>query len=273
MPLELTNSKRPYAKHVAHKMHKTQGGQAVPLPLVKDAKCSASPAVLANQIKQEIAAAAGCVRSGLDHARRAGELLNLAKGQLKHGTWEHWVQENCGINKRTAQAYMRIANHWSDIKAQAGLDLLADMTINSALESVAKPRPHPATDSGPGSAPASMPLKLASQDEDGDASNRWNSLSASNSGDQGQEDVGTDGSRAPWAVEEPSDQDGLDEAMATLGDRLSRVMADRDHGDTAYTTNLANRLDELGQRLHNAAAMLRANAPAGLAGASERRAS
>jgi hypothetical protein len=74
---------------------------------------------LASQINQEHDACEEAYRSGLDHARRAGSLLNQVKSQLRFGQWLPWLAENCTIAERTAQAYMRIDREWAKLEESA----------------------------------------------------------------------------------------------------------------------------------------------------------
>jgi hypothetical protein len=91
---------------------------------------------LATQINAEHAQVERVLRTGLEHARRAGELLLMAKAQREHGEWLPWVRDNLDFSVRTAQGYMRVAEHWPELMAKAqglahlgfedGLKLLAN---------------------------------------------------------------------------------------------------------------------------------------------------
>ena len=58
------------------------------------------------------------------HAVQCGKALAKLKKLLGHGGWTHWVEEKCGVNRMTANRYMRLASG-------AGL-LTGDMTIREA---------------------------------------------------------------------------------------------------------------------------------------------
>jgi hypothetical protein len=80
---------------------------------------------LAKEITGELDAARLAFRAGLEHAIKAGELLVRVKPMLPHGSFTSWVQENCGLKKRTADGYMDLYRN---------RDLLSgDMSIREAL--------------------------------------------------------------------------------------------------------------------------------------------
>ena len=47
-------------------------------------------------------------RAGIEHYRRAGEMLLEAKEQVDHGEWKGWVDRNFHLSGRTAQRYMQL---------------------------------------------------------------------------------------------------------------------------------------------------------------------
>ena len=47
--------------------------------------------------------------AGLEHYRRAGELLIEAKEQVPHGSWSRWLNKNFELSQPTALRYMRLA--------------------------------------------------------------------------------------------------------------------------------------------------------------------
>lgn len=91
---------------------------------------------LASQINQEHDACEQAYRSGLDHARRAGNLLNQVKSQLRHGQWLTWLAENCSLAERTAQAYMRVDREWAKLEESA---TIADLSFRDALTLLSEP--------------------------------------------------------------------------------------------------------------------------------------
>lgn len=48
-------------------------------------------------------------QAGLEHYRRAGEMLIEAKDQVAHGRWSRWLTENFELSQPTARRYMRLA--------------------------------------------------------------------------------------------------------------------------------------------------------------------
>ena len=72
------------------------------------------------------------MRSSIDHAIKAGDLLVQAKALVNHGDWLNWVSDNCSFSERTARAYMRVAKNKTAITA--------DMTMIGALNMLSTPK-------------------------------------------------------------------------------------------------------------------------------------
>ena len=100
---------------------------------------SNSLADLAARINEEHQAVVAAARTTLQHAFNAGEFLLAAKAQVPHGYWGDWLRENCEVSERSAQKYMQLARH--RIGSEANPPLTADLTIDEALCSLAKPKP------------------------------------------------------------------------------------------------------------------------------------
>ena len=64
---------------------------------------------LAVEIRKEHAAAIQHADKAVEHAKRAGELLLQAKGELPHGGFLPWIDEHLDVSRRQAQRYMRAA--------------------------------------------------------------------------------------------------------------------------------------------------------------------
>lgn len=64
-------------------------------------------------------------------ARAAGELLNLAKQSMPHGTWIPWLEVNFSGTPRAARNYMKIATMWPHILGKT--ETVADLTVREAL--------------------------------------------------------------------------------------------------------------------------------------------
>lgn len=94
---------------------------------------------LAEQIRKECLLLLESSRTSLSHARRCGELLNDAKGKVKHGEWKTWLKDNCHLSVRTAQMHMRLANKGDELAAKA--QSIADLTIAKADKLLSTPRP------------------------------------------------------------------------------------------------------------------------------------
>jgi hypothetical protein len=94
-------------------------------------------AALAGEIVAAHEAACLAARAGLDHARRAGELLMQAKAEVQHGEWLGWLALHCpAISERTAQVYMRIAREWPELEAKA--QRVADLPVRHAIALLAE---------------------------------------------------------------------------------------------------------------------------------------
>ena len=93
---------------------------------------------IARRLAVEHDAIVKSVYNSLDHARRAGELLTEAKGLLEHGEWGPWLTANFAGSETTARNYMRVAEHWEELKTQIGN--AADLSLNSTVKLLSKPR-------------------------------------------------------------------------------------------------------------------------------------
>lgn len=91
------------------------------------------PAVsLVKEIQAEHDAAERDVRSAVEHAVRAGQLLTEAKASLPHGEWGKWLSENFAFSQQWAAGYMRLA------KASPG-QIESASSIRGALKQLAAP--------------------------------------------------------------------------------------------------------------------------------------
>jgi hypothetical protein len=75
--------------------------------------------------------AAQSLRTATECAREAGDALIEAKAAVGHGGWSAWLKENFKAGERTAQRYMRVAKHWSEITAKT--TCVSDLSVNEAL--------------------------------------------------------------------------------------------------------------------------------------------
>lgn len=102
---------------------------------------------LATRIRTEHKAAEQSVRTALVHARAAGEALNQAKelllSQGGEVRWLAWVDDNCGLEPRTAQGYMRIAANWKRIGEVFNAKRISYIGVREALDSIADPKDEP----------------------------------------------------------------------------------------------------------------------------------
>jgi hypothetical protein len=99
---------------------------------------SNSLADLASRIRTYHEATVAALKSGVEFAMNAGDLLIEAKRQLKkHGEWLPWL-ESCGLPERTSQRYMRLARNRNIIEANPVP--VSDLGIRGALTLLAIPR-------------------------------------------------------------------------------------------------------------------------------------
>ena len=93
---------------------------------------------LAGEINTKHDETTSSARTTLTLAREAGRLLIIAKSKVAHGEWAAWLSENCpDLSQRTANEYKQVANNWDAIIKLAGDS--ANLSISSALNSIAKP--------------------------------------------------------------------------------------------------------------------------------------
>ena len=102
------------------------------------------------EIRREHEAVCQATRSGLEHARTAGELLITVKNTaLRHGEWLRFLAEQCpAVSPRVAQAYMRVARHWPAIEAAANTKQDSHLTLRDALKLLADGTPRQAHNTG-----------------------------------------------------------------------------------------------------------------------------
>jgi hypothetical protein len=71
-------------------------------------------------------------RNVLSQAIIAGTALLKLKKLIKHGEWRHYLQRHCELSERSAQAYMRIAEHRELLEANP--QRAADLSLRGALK-------------------------------------------------------------------------------------------------------------------------------------------
>jgi hypothetical protein len=104
----------------------------VPQPISK-----LSEEELAKSIKDKISMMLTSFRSSVTHAMDVGDLLNEAKSRVRHGNFEPWLKDHCGLSFRTARRYMKMAKDRAKIEAQltAKSATLADLSAQRLLTS------------------------------------------------------------------------------------------------------------------------------------------
>jgi Protein of unknown function (DUF3102) len=89
---------------------------------------------LAARIDAEHAAVGQALQTALAHAIAAGELLNEAKRQVKHGEWQPWLEANCSVPALTARHYVALARRRKRLCDQNGNVL--PISVHEAVEQI-----------------------------------------------------------------------------------------------------------------------------------------
>ncbi len=95
-------------------------------------------ATLAERINASHRASQSAARSVVEHAVKAGELLNEAKAAVPHGQWAVWLGKNCEFSERTAQLYMRLARELPNLD-EAKAQRVADLPLRDVVRLLADP--------------------------------------------------------------------------------------------------------------------------------------
>jgi hypothetical protein len=96
---------------------------------------------LAARIEAEHAAVGQALRSALTHAIAAGELLSMAKRQVRKekGKWLPWLAANCTVPARTASHYMALARRRAKLTDDNGNVL--PISVREAIGALKHPLP------------------------------------------------------------------------------------------------------------------------------------
>jgi hypothetical protein len=116
---------------------------------------------LANQINVGHQQCLRAARTSLEHARQTGTFLLEAKERvLASGqkNWLDWVQSNCKCSVAEAQRYMRVANHYGQLR-ERGQDL-TKLSLTQALRLLS-----PAEGAGKGRRSKARPFTVPSRAE------------------------------------------------------------------------------------------------------------
>ena len=96
-------------------------------------------AEFAEQIRTHHEHAQAAAGKAIEHARLAGECLIQAKARIRQGKWLPWLQTNCQVSERTAQADMRLARELPKLDG-AKAQRVADLPLRQAMAVLATPR-------------------------------------------------------------------------------------------------------------------------------------
>jgi hypothetical protein len=92
---------------------------------------------LATKIRDALQVAQSGMRTAVRFTLDAGDALNAAKKQVPEGGWGRWLKDHCFLSQRTAQVYMRLANHRDEIETK--LMEIPDLSVRVARKFIAKP--------------------------------------------------------------------------------------------------------------------------------------
>jgi hypothetical protein len=92
---------------------------------------------LAHDINEGHAAVQRSLVDALTDARLVGDRLRQAKSMLRHGEWLPWLTRHCTVSPRQAQRYIRLAEHWPTIEANA--TSTSHLSLSGALALLAEP--------------------------------------------------------------------------------------------------------------------------------------
>lgn len=96
-----------------------------------------------NNTHQEVEAA---LQEGYKKAVLIGDLLLEAKKLIGFGNWLGWCSNNCAFSERTAQNYMRLAQHHPELAKSA---TIADLSYKQALHLLTEPKESTPTQAKP----------------------------------------------------------------------------------------------------------------------------
>jgi hypothetical protein len=99
---------------------------------------------IVGDIKKEHQQVEQSVRTSLEHARRAGELLVEVKEDVEKATdirWDRWVEKECDFTERTASNYIRIFKEWSKIEKVDTSNLTVRGALSLLKTRTRKPKP------------------------------------------------------------------------------------------------------------------------------------
>jgi hypothetical protein len=91
---------------------------------------------LIKQINDHHTVIVSAAKAVVTRAIAAGEALIQAKAAVPDGTWLSWLKRHCTVSDRTAQLYMRLAEHKLQLETEARERgaTIADQTLNGAIK-------------------------------------------------------------------------------------------------------------------------------------------
>jgi Protein of unknown function (DUF3102) len=115
----------------------SSGSNKMSSHIVADAEQFKVQQALIDAVRAAHEAILGATRNIVRQAIIAGTALIELKSAVPHGEWLPYLQR-CGLKERTAQVYMRLADHRDVVEAKAQSS--AHLSLSAALRFVAKPK-------------------------------------------------------------------------------------------------------------------------------------
>lgn len=77
-------------------------------------------------------------KAGILKAKAAGELLAVARENIKHGAFEAWIESEIDVGLTTARTYIKLHEHWDELQELHGPGNLAMLSISKAAASISQ---------------------------------------------------------------------------------------------------------------------------------------
>jgi len=93
---------------------------------------------LAKTVRTAHQAVGTAMRNAVTHSLDAGDALIEAQGLVPAGQWGRWLRENCFLSTRTAQLYMQLAVHRTEIEVE--LERVTSLSLRAARRLIMTPK-------------------------------------------------------------------------------------------------------------------------------------
>jgi hypothetical protein len=117
-------------------MIEKKGDEMTTVAVKGETKVARPLRVLVPLIKEELTAG---YSAGLEHYRRAGDMLLEAKSQVGHGEWQPWLKRNFELSARQASDYMRLAREMREAENGGNAAVFRARTLSEAVGDLRSP--------------------------------------------------------------------------------------------------------------------------------------